>query len=90
MFNALSYIVTGSCNQQGEVRAAIVAHMYNIEDYLTHGWIREYSSVREYIAGEQMDCDAEWSTEIEIVTFADSFNKQHGSWEQFGLDRLRS
>ena len=49
LFNAFSYIVTGSCDQHSEVQAAIVAHiMYKIENYLTHSWIREYSSVREY------------------------------------------
>ena len=84
LFSAFSYAITGSILQQG---AAIVAHMYNIEDYLRGGWFpQEYRTAREYIAGAKMDVDKEWGTDCEIITMAEllstniySFNARVGS-----------
>ena len=91
LFSAFSYVITGSILQQGAVRAAIVAHMYNIEDYLRGGWFpQEYRTAREYIAGAKMDVDKEWGTDCEIITMAEllstniySFNAQVGSWTPY-------
>ena len=38
LFNALSRVITGSIEQQSDVRAAIVNHMPNIEGHLARGW----------------------------------------------------
>ena len=91
LFSAFSYVITGSILQQDAVRAAIVAHMYNIEDYLRGGWFpQEYRTAREYIAGAKIDVDKEWGTDCEIITMAEllstniySFNAQVGSWTPY-------
>ena len=81
LFSAFSYVITGSILQQGTVRAAIVAHMYNIEDYLRGGWFpQEYHTTREYIAGAKMDVDKEWGTDLQWLS---SFNAQVGSWTPY-------
>ena len=55
-----------------DIRAAIVNHMPNIEGHLARGWFhRNYQTAREYIAGERMDRNRTWGTDVEIVTIAD-------------------
>ena len=92
---ALSYIITGSVSQHGAVRAAILAHMPNIEERLVGSWFHDYRSVRDYIAGTRMDVDKEWGSNIEIITLANllnttvySSNDQCSNCEIFGSRRL--
>ena len=55
-----------------DIRAAIVHHMPSIEGHLARGWFpRNYQTAREYIAGERMDRNHTWGTDVEIVTIAD-------------------
>ena len=88
LFNAFSRAITGSIEQQSDIRAAIVNHMPNIEGYLARGWFpRIYQTAREYIAGERMDRNHTWGTVVEIVTIADllrtkvySYNETQQGW----------
>ena len=69
LFSAFSYIITGSEDQQDAIRAAILQHMFHIEERLRRGYFpAQYSNARDYIAGTRMDCDKEWGTDCEIST----------------------
>ena len=73
------------------MRAAILQHMFRIEEHLRRGYFpAQYSNARDYIAGTRMDCDKEWGTDCEISTLSDllnttiySFDERNGSWAPY-------
>ena len=76
LFNALSLAITGSTEQQGSIRAAIINHMNTIENRLVGHWIPSppYFSVKEYIEDQRMDHDGIWGIDVETITMANLLN----------------
>ena len=70
LFRSFSYIITGSDDQHMTVRAAILNHMVSIAHFLLDQRVFGFSSVQEHIQATNMDREAAWGTDVEILTRA--------------------
>ena len=70
LFQAFSYILTGSEEQHLAVRHAVLDHMINNAQFFLGHHLTGYNSVQSYIASTGMDQDGTWGTYIEMLTLA--------------------
>ena len=89
LFRSFSYLITGCEGQHVAVRAALLAHMRTIGNFLIPFHI-SHSSIEAYIEATHMDRDCAWGTEIEILTFAHLlhtpvllYNTEHARWFRY-------
>ena len=68
-FRAISYWITGTCDQHAAVRALVVAHMRS--NWREHGRRIVGCDLLEYIRQSKMENKAVWATENEIFACAD-------------------
>ena len=75
LFSALSYIITGTIDQQAAVHAVILNHMSAIEGRLRRGFFPPcYTDSQSYIEGTRMNRDRTWGSDCEMITMADLLN----------------
>ena len=75
LFSALSYIITGTIDQQAAIRAVILNHMSTIEGRLRRGFFPPcYADAQSYIEGTRMNRDRTWGSDCEMITMADLLN----------------
>ena len=90
LFRAFSYIITGSEDQHSDVRAAIIAHMYNIEERIRRGLFGSCRNARAYIETSGIANAGKWGGDNEIITLSDllnttiySYNVSFKSWAPY-------
>ena len=81
LFRALSYAVTGRQVYHSQMRAQIINHMKDIEDFLLPYM---NTSLDNYLANSQMANNGVWGTDIEILSAASLLSTDIFVYTQFG------
>ncbi|XP_042205704.1 uncharacterized protein LOC121854955 isoform X2 [Homarus americanus] len=93
-FRAVSYVVSGTEENQSIVRAAVVRFMHTNQKLVQPMLRPNYNSVEEYLELSCMGTDGTWATEVEIFATAlllhtDIFTFRSEKWLKFSGDQRR-